>query len=141
MSNEIKDRLVKENPSANFAEGLEEAFIGIGRRVGMPAVAVYDYAICVGCFIDQGISQKVAERYFEFNVVVANENAPIFVETGAERVPGFQKSSEKAPILSKDSAPSIQAKPRRNHFSPRETKQSGFGFGKGKIKRRSDPGW
>jgi len=77
---EIKQTLAGENPNALFADGLEAACIGIGRRCGQPALAVYDYDKAVQLFVDDGMSHEDAVEWMEFNVVGAwmGENTPIW---------------------------------------------------------------
>tara|TARA_R100001244_G_scaffold6778_1_gene8828 strand:+ start:831 stop:1094 length:264 start_codon:yes stop_codon:yes gene_type:complete len=53
-----------------LADGLEDAFIGIGMRCGQPDVAVYDYdKILEILMMRDGMPYDDAVEYAEFNVV------------------------------------------------------------------------
>jgi hypothetical protein len=76
------DKLLKEREeSVMFADGLEEAFIGIGYQNHTP-VAIYSKSKAIQCFIDQGMDEEQALEYFDYNVAGANvgEATPIFLE-------------------------------------------------------------
>lgn len=80
---EFVEQLGEENPGALLIDGLDEAIVGIGRRCGMPSVAIYDYLQCVSIFQDQGMNFEEAVEWMEFNVVgsYVGENAPIILDT------------------------------------------------------------
>ena len=63
-----------------IADGLDDAFIGIGRRCGQPDLAVYSKSIAVKVLEAQGLSETDALEYFEFNVEGAwiGEETPIW---------------------------------------------------------------
>jgi len=64
------------------ADGFEKAFIGVIRRVGKPAIFVYDYQKCVGILLTQGIpTEEEAIEWMEHNVVGAwmGEGTPGFM--------------------------------------------------------------
>jgi hypothetical protein len=65
----IKERLREENPEALLADGFDAALIGVGRRCGQPALAVYSYAKAIDVLIEQGLSYEDAVEHMEFNVV------------------------------------------------------------------------
>jgi hypothetical protein len=76
------DNLLKEREeSVVFADGLEEAFIGIGYQFNDP-IAIYSKSKAIQCFIDQGVDEEQALEYFDYNVAGANvgEATPIFLE-------------------------------------------------------------
>jgi hypothetical protein len=76
------DRLLKEREeSAVFADGLEEAFMGIGYQNYSP-VAIYSKSKAIQCFIKEGMDEEQAYEYFDYNVAGANvgEATPIFLE-------------------------------------------------------------
>ena len=64
-----------------LADGLEAAFIGIGRQFNTP-IAVYSRSKAIQCFIDQGMTEEEAEEFFEFNTAGAyvGEQTPIFID-------------------------------------------------------------
>ena len=76
------DKLLKEREeSVIFADGLEEAFIGIGYQFHAP-VALYSKNKAIQCLIDQGMDEEQALEYFDYNIAGAyvGENTPIFLE-------------------------------------------------------------
>lgn len=77
---EIKEILSEENPDALFANGFDQALIGISRRCGQPSLAVYSIKKCIEILQEQ-MSYDDAVGYFEFNVVGAwfGEGTPIFL--------------------------------------------------------------
>tara|TARA_R110002020_G_scaffold144841_1_gene318034 strand:- start:2210 stop:2437 length:228 start_codon:yes stop_codon:yes gene_type:complete len=64
-----------------FADGFEEALVGIGSRCGQPDIAVYDSEKCVSILESQGMTYAEAWEFFDFNVVGAwvGERTPLFV--------------------------------------------------------------
>jgi hypothetical protein len=80
----IHDRIksvIGEDEAVLLADGLEGAFIGIGRQFNTP-IAVYSRSKAIQCFIDQGMTEEEAEEYFEFNTAGAwvGPQTPIFIE-------------------------------------------------------------
>ncbi len=76
------DKLLKEREeSAVFADGLEEAFIGIGYQNYSP-VAIYSKSKAIQCFIKEGMDEEQAYEYFDYNVAGAYVGGatPIFLE-------------------------------------------------------------
>ena len=76
------DKLLKEREeSAVFADGLEEAFIGIGYQFHTP-IALYSKNKAIQCLIDQGMDEEQAYEYFDYNIAGAyvGDNTPIFLE-------------------------------------------------------------
>jgi hypothetical protein len=76
------DKLLKEREeSAVFADGLEEAFIGIGYQNYSP-VAIYSKSKAIQCFIKEGMDEEQALEYFDYNVAGAYVGGatPIFLE-------------------------------------------------------------
>jgi hypothetical protein len=73
--------LQEREESVMFADGLEEAFMGIGYQNYSP-VAIYSKSKAIQCFIDRGMDEEQALEYFDYNVVGANvgEATPIFLE-------------------------------------------------------------
>ena len=39
----LREQIAEENPEALFADGLDEALVGMAVRCGQPVLAVYDY--------------------------------------------------------------------------------------------------
>jgi hypothetical protein len=76
------DKLLKEREeSVVFADGLEEAFMGIGYQNYSP-IAIYSKSKAIQCFIDQGMDEEQAYEYFDYNVAGAYVGGatPIFLE-------------------------------------------------------------
>ena len=67
-----------------FAEGLDEAFIGVGQRCSEGPIAIYDREKAIEILAGD-MSMEDAIEYFEFNVEGAwvGERTPIFVEKNA----------------------------------------------------------
>tara|TARA_R110000824_G_scaffold69044_3_gene177943 strand:- start:689 stop:934 length:246 start_codon:yes stop_codon:yes gene_type:complete len=63
--------MIMEIPKGTLlADGMELAFVGIGRRCGEPDIAVYDYDKMVeNVMMRDGMSYDEAVEYIEFNVV------------------------------------------------------------------------
>jgi hypothetical protein len=75
--------LREENPEALLADGFEDAFLGICRRYGQPALAAYDRAKCINILmVRDGMTEDAAEEFFEYNVIGAwvGEGTPVFIE-------------------------------------------------------------
>jgi len=64
-----------------LADGLDEAFIGIGWQFNTP-LAVYDRDKCIEILESQGMTPEEAQEYFYFNTQGAyvGEQTPIFIE-------------------------------------------------------------
>jgi hypothetical protein len=76
------DKLLKEREeSVVFADGLEEAFIGIGYQFNTP-IAIYSKSKTIQRFIGEGMDEEQAYEYFDYNVAGAyvGDNTPIFLD-------------------------------------------------------------
>ena len=68
----LRERIAEENPEALFADGLDEALVGMAERCGEPTLAVYDYARAVEVFMTRdGMAYEEAVEWMDFNVVGA----------------------------------------------------------------------
>ena len=79
------------NPDALFADGLDDAIIGIGHQWGQNHVAIYDSIRCIEILKDEYIkttpelsdedAYTMAEEWFSYNVECAfvGPNTPIFI--------------------------------------------------------------
>jgi hypothetical protein len=78
----INEVMAGENPEALFADGFEDAIIGIARRFSLPPLVAYDYNKCIEILVDDGMTAEEAMEYFEFNVQGSwmGEGTPIFIE-------------------------------------------------------------
>tara|TARA_Y100000310_G_scaffold261801_1_gene271283 strand:- start:393 stop:746 length:354 start_codon:yes stop_codon:yes gene_type:complete len=65
-----------------LARGLEEAFIGIGRRCGQEDIAVYDVKKAIAILVKEGITEDEAREYLEFNSIGAwvGQSTPLWLE-------------------------------------------------------------
>lgn len=75
--------LVLKNREESFllADGLEEAFIGIGYQFNTP-LAIYSKSKAIQCLMKEGMDEEQAYEYFDYNVAGAyvREQTPIFLE-------------------------------------------------------------
>jgi hypothetical protein len=74
--------LEDENPKALFADGFDDALVGVARRCGQPTLAVYDYERGVDVLMRRdGMDYEEAVEWMEFNVVGAwvGEHTPIWL--------------------------------------------------------------
>lgn len=77
------NNLAEENEKALLLDGFEDAYVGIARRCGQPALAVYDRTKCIQILMNRdGMILEEAEEFFEFNVAGAwcGPNTPIIVD-------------------------------------------------------------
>ncbi len=75
------DEHIGDDYSILLADGLDEAFIGIGWQFNTP-LAVYDRDKCIEILESQGMTPDEAQEYFYFNTQGAyvGEQTPVFVE-------------------------------------------------------------
>ena len=75
------DEHIGDDYSILLADGLDEAFIGIGWQFNTP-LAVYDRDKCIEILESQGMTQEEAQEYFYYNTQGAyvGEQTPIFLE-------------------------------------------------------------
>ena len=78
----VEELLAEENPDALFADGFDEAIVGISRRFSHPPLVAYDYDKCIQILIDQGMTPEDAVDYFSYNVIGSwnGSGTPIFIE-------------------------------------------------------------
>jgi len=58
-----------DDPDLLFADGFDDAILGVATRCGQPTIVVYDLEKCVEILrCGNGSSREVAEEYFSFNV-------------------------------------------------------------------------
>ena len=65
-----------------FADGFDDALMGVACRFGMETVACYDYDQCIDILIQDGMTLEEAEEYFEYNTLGAwvGDHTPVFVK-------------------------------------------------------------
>lgn len=79
----LRERLALLEEEILLADGLDEAFIGIGRRCGQPAVAIYSRQRCLDLLTQRDrLSLDEAREHFEFNIIGGwvGPQTPMFVE-------------------------------------------------------------
>lgn len=77
----LRDELAKNHPDMLFADGFDDALLGVSYRAGGMEVAAYDRTECINILERQGMTWEEAEEYFEFNVVAAwvGDQTPVFI--------------------------------------------------------------
>lgn len=75
------DEYIGDDYSILLADGLDEAFIGIGWQFNTP-IAMYDRDKCIEILESQGMTSDEAQEYFYYNTQGAyvGEQTPIFLE-------------------------------------------------------------
>jgi hypothetical protein len=68
------------NEEALFANGCEEAIVGVAERCGQPALVVYDVDKVLE-ILARDMTKSEAVEFFNFNVIGAwmGENTPLFL--------------------------------------------------------------
>lgn len=74
-------KVAELNEEAYFADGFDDAIIGVAQRFGMPPVAAYDYEQVIGKLMADGMDRDAAEEFFEFNIIGAwvGDTTPVFI--------------------------------------------------------------
>ena len=72
--------LAEYNEDMLFADGFDDALIGIVERAGLPPIACYNKEKCTGILM-KDMSLEDADDYFYYNVVgsYVGENTPCFL--------------------------------------------------------------
>lgn len=79
---EIKATIAEANPEALFADGFEEALIGMAYRCGKPALAAYSVQKCLAILQERdGMDYDGALEFLEFNSIGAwaGDNTPVWI--------------------------------------------------------------
>jgi hypothetical protein len=83
--NELIDYCIKshmgEDETILLADGLESAFMGIGRQFSHP-IAIYSYKKTIRALKGMGMTKEEAIEYFDFNIAQAfvGDNTPVFLQ-------------------------------------------------------------
>ena len=86
---EFQKQMEDYNPDALYADGFEEAIIGVGGQYGSKTVVIYDKEKCIEILEKQFSQEKGCEDpyleavdYFGYNTECAyvGENTPIFMQ-------------------------------------------------------------
>jgi len=69
-----------------FADGFDDAILGVAGRCGKPPVVVYDREKCLEILMRDGGSYEEASEYFEFNTAGAwvGERTPMYLSRPEE---------------------------------------------------------
>jgi hypothetical protein len=82
MSTTEADQLLKERgESFLLADGLEQAFLGIGYHFNTP-LAIYSKSKTLEALMAEGMDEEQAQEYFSYNIAGAyvGEQTPVFLE-------------------------------------------------------------
>jgi hypothetical protein len=76
-----KETIAQENSFALFADGFEDAIIGLSYRFGREPVVAYDQAKCIE-ILQRDMTYEEAIEFFDFNTIGAwvGEDTPTFIE-------------------------------------------------------------
>ena len=83
--NELIDYCIKQHMGDDetilLADGLENAFMGIGRQFTHP-VAIYSYKKTIKILMRQGMDREGAIEYFDYNIAGAfvGDQTPVFLQ-------------------------------------------------------------
>lgn len=75
---ELKEEIANTNPDALFADGFDQAILGVTTQ----CVVVYSANRCISILEERdGMTEEEAVEFFDFNVAGAyvGENTPVFV--------------------------------------------------------------
>lgn len=78
----IQEWAAEFNEEALFADGFEEAIVGMAERCGQPALVVYDIDIIIDILKNRdGMDETEATEFFNFNIIGAwmGEHTPLFL--------------------------------------------------------------
>lgn len=81
-ADEVRAIIEYDNPEALFADGFDDAIVGVARRCGQPTLVVYDYERGVDVLMKRdGMTYEEAVEWMEFNVVGTwiGEHTPIWL--------------------------------------------------------------
>lgn len=76
----IREELSEEYGDLLFADGFDDAILGVAERIGMEAVVAYSTLKIIE-ILSRDMTEEEAVEYFEFNILGAyvGERTPIFV--------------------------------------------------------------
>ena len=80
----IEEQLKEENPQALFADGFDDAIIGISRRCGKDPLVAYSREKCIDVLMKRDkMDEEEANEFFDFNVIgsYVGVGTPVFVDT------------------------------------------------------------
>ena len=76
----IRDELSEEYEGLLFADGFDDAILGVAERIGMEAVVAYSTPKIIE-ILARDMTEDEAVEYFEFNILGAyvGERTPVFI--------------------------------------------------------------
>jgi hypothetical protein len=76
----IREELSEEYEGLLFADGFDDAIIGVAERIGMEPVVAYSVGAILQ-ILAQDMTEDEAVEYFEFNILGAyvGERTPVFI--------------------------------------------------------------
>lgn len=80
----IEEQLKEENPKAAFADGFDDAIIGVSRRFRNDPLVAYSREKCISVLMERDkMSEEDASEFFEFNVIgsYVGVGTPVFIDT------------------------------------------------------------
>ncbi len=85
MENQNRDKILDMYPDYEFmfADGFDEAIVGVTERFGSELVVCYDKEKVYNKLIKDGMTREEAVEYFEYNIIGAyvGEQTPAFIDT------------------------------------------------------------
>lgn len=82
IPDELREWVAEHNEDALFADGFEDAIIGMAERCGQPSLIVYDAGKCIEILVERdGMHPDEAIEFFEYNTLGAwvGVNTPLFM--------------------------------------------------------------
>ena len=76
----IREELSEEYEGLLFADGFDDAILGVAERIGMEAVVAYSTPKIIE-ILSRDMTEEEAVEYFEFNILGAymGERTPVFI--------------------------------------------------------------
>ena len=65
----VREYIAEYSPDALFAEGLDDAILGVVERFAMTPVVLYDRDKCIKILMGQDMTYEEAEEFFDYNVL------------------------------------------------------------------------
>ena len=77
----IREELSEEYGDLLFADGFDDAIIGVAERIGMEPVVAYDTDKIIE-ILSRDMTEEEAIEYFDFNIIGAyvGERTPIYIK-------------------------------------------------------------
>lgn len=79
---QLSEKEISEDSKALFADGFDDAIIGVAYQCGKDPIISYDIEKCINILVKRdGMTRDEAVEYFEFNTLGAyvGEDGPIYV--------------------------------------------------------------